>query len=262
MKQYHIQYTAATHVGGRRRNEDNYLVNGAMMPEVAATQWQDRGSRDTGRPLVAAVCDGIGGGARGHLASRLALQTIRDVAEEHPELPPEELILLLAEKAQQAVLKYYAPLEVNGGCTVSMVVLHGDRWAFLNIGDSPAFQRQAEMGEMTELSQRHNLEWEKRRLGMEPEEGDDCCLMRYLGRWGCTGRDMAHVAQGRWAPGDCLLLCSDGVSNAFGPEELCQKMKEGVSAEHLVQVAAADPWSDNCTAICIRAMPCETPPFL
>ena len=136
---------------------------------------------------------------------------------------------------------------------MSLAVLHADRWAVLNIGDSPAFHWQQKTDTLTELSRRHNLEWEKRRQGIEPEEGDDCCLMRYLGRWGSTGRTMAHVALGQWEPGDCLLLCSDGISNAIGPEQLRKKMSKSVTAEQLVREAAADPWADNCTAVCLRA---------
>ncbi len=258
MIHYHVEYTAASHVGGRRRNEDNYLVNRIVAPTWASEMCWDQDGVDTDRPRVAAICDGIGGGTRGDTASLLALKAIDALEEEHRDLPPEELILLLADGAQETVMDYYDRLGSGGGCTLSLVVLLGDRWAYLNIGDSPAFLWRQEEGTLTELSQRHNLEWEKRRRGEVPRPNDECYLLRYLGRQELTGREMAYVAAGQWKPGDVLLICSDGISNAFEPELLSRKLAEKVRAEELVLEAVRDPWADNCTAVCLRAEPAKT----
>lgn len=247
-----IEYTAASHICGRRRNEDNYLVNKGVAPVWAYEMCTDRGQWDTSLPRVAAVCDGIGGGDRGDTASLIALKTIEAVLAEYLTLPYEELIFRLAQEAQNAVLNYFDRLGSTGGCTLSMVVLHGDRWVYLNIGDSPAFLWKEGSAELTELSQRHNLEGEKLRMGIPPAPGDECRLMRYLGKRGCTARDMAHWVQGELNPGDGLLLCTDGITNAFSPEQLRSSMSKGASARDLVLTAAAEPNSDNSTAVCIQ----------
>lgn len=253
MDHYCVEYTAASHVGSRRRNEDNFLVNHTVAPVWAEEMCREQGRWDTERIRVAAVCDGIGGGVRGDTASLLALRTIDFLVEEHRNLPLEELILLLADGARETVRDYFARLESSGGCTLSMVVLKGDRWAYLNIGDSPAFLWNKETGTLAELSLRHNLEWEKRRRGEEPNPGDECYLLCHLGRKDRTGREMAHVTTGSWNPGDGLLICSDGISNAFDQETLSRKMAEKTPAEELVQEAVREPWADNCTAVCLWA---------
>lgn len=249
-----LDYSAASHIGGRRRNEDNYLIREGVAPVWAYEMCRNQGQWDTSQTRVAAVCDGIGGGAQGDTASLIALKTIEGMAQEYPDLAPEELIRMLAEAAQEEVCSHYRRLGRSGGCTLSLLVLREDRWAYLNIGDSPAFLWRQEDRELTELSERHNLKWEKLRRGIGPEQGDECRLLRYLGRQGHEAREMAHVVGGELKPGDGLLLCTDGITNAFSQENLSCWLEQKVSAADLASGAASDPGADNCTAVCLWAV--------
>lgn len=254
MNAFTIRYSAASCEGRRENNEDNFLIHDSCAPVAGRGMYQTQGIFETDRCRVAAVCDGIGGGTWGSTAALFALKTIEAAASEYGMLPPEKLVLVLAEAAQKTIQEFYGKLDHQGGCTLSLAVVREDRWAYLNIGDSPGFLWKKVTGEITELSQRHNLKHEKLRRGIVPNYGDSCRLYHYLGKPGCAAGEMAHVTQGTLEPGDSLLLCSDGVTNAYEPGHLGRFLEQGTAAEDMVMGASGIPMADNCTAVWMRAV--------
>lgn len=254
MKNFEMSYSCASDIGMRMSNQDNYMIEGAPAFRNAAEYHSGCGLLDTGSTQVLCVCDGVGGGSRGDHASLTALdaiaRTIREPAVQ--ALPLAQVLEQAAEAAQKAVIAAFLRELRPGGCTLVMLGVRGDEWAFLNIGDSPAFLLRAESGELEELSVRHNLEWEKRRRGETPDANDGCYLLHYIGRAGYTAAEQAATAAGTLRAGDALLLCSDGVTNAFTMEELTAAIAAGTDAAGLVEKAAAVYGADNSTAICLH----------
>lgn len=253
MNRFMIEYTGASNIGMRRSNQDNYMVEGAPAFDNAAEHDQKCGVLDTGLLRLLCVCDGVGGGTRGDLAALTALRAIGRVTEGNDltDRSLDEVLELVAEAAQEAVVSKFWQEPIPGGCTLVMLAIRGDEWAFLNIGDSPGFLWKQKEGVLEELSVRHNLEWEKRRRGEIPDPHDGCYLQRYLGKRDSTAMEQAHTVCGTLCGGDKFLLCSDGVTNAMSAEELGETLAGTPYAADLVWCSAQNFGADNCTAVCI-----------
>ncbi|MBQ9521063.1 MAG: protein phosphatase 2C domain-containing protein [Oscillospiraceae bacterium] len=242
-------YTAATSKGGRRENQDNIRVDTIARVDTRRDTARNGTFSDKDTHLFC-VCDGIGGEYAGVVASATALDAVNEVLHAaSPGAPLEQLALDAAQAAQENVLRYYENSRRPGGTTISMALIRGADYVFLNIGDSPAFHYCAGDGICAEISVRHNLAARKRARGMTVCPGDASYLTAYLGDPRRSAAQMAHTVTGRLSPGDTLLLCSDGVTNAYDFQTLAEAMADGVSAREMVSCAAAQPDSDNCSAI-------------
>lgn len=248
-----ICYSAASEKGSRAKNQDNLGITGEFSFAKVETSFFCSGRTDSDTLKIFSVCDGIGGAAMGELAAQNALMGIAQYlnGNETQDMALTDLLLCAAESAQHRVQAMYKRLRSEGGCTLTMVAVRGEQYAFLNVGDSPAFMLPVEDKEMTELSCCHNLAAIKERKGIPAGYGDECCLVNYIGK-ACSAVDMAHISGGTLREGDRFLLCSDGVTNAFSREELQKLMQLDVSAEELVRMAAQVRDSDNCTAIHLK----------
>lgn len=252
MKSLKLRYTAASRRGSRNGNQDNLRIgdDGAFMD--LSEDYAASGTLSSKSTQVFCVCDGVGGAYKGDMASMSALMGVREYLAEPQDESLEDLALNAAQAAQEKVVELYERLAMVGGTTLVMAAVRGDQFVLLNIGDSPAFLYRRSEDTLEELSQRHNEAWAKRRRGETPEPGDSSRLWNYLGDSSRTVWEMAHVRTGTLAPGDGLLLCSDGVSEAFSEEQLKKMLKWRIGADTMAKKAAKQRDSDNCTAICIR----------
>lgn len=248
-----VEYSAGSYIGSRRGNQDN-LRAGRKVPFIKA------GERTAVKGVLAladmelfCVCDGVGGGYRGDLAAKFALKAIKRYlkAAKTAERPLREILLDAADAALKEVCAFYETARNLGGCTLVMIALRGDRYAFLNIGDSPAFLIPHD-GSILELSQRHNMAWEKMRMGLPAEPSDSNRLLRYLGMEDITAEDIAYITEGTLAEGDWILLCTDGVTNTFSLVSLEDAIRSGLTADQIAEAAAQNEKADNCTALCLR----------
>lgn len=250
-----LRCSCATCCGDRDQNEDN-LRFGSLIEVTApvgplraeVSMWMDQ-------TQVFCVCDGIGGSARGELASRQALRALSRFLRKNDvrHLPMEELAAAAAEAAHSSVLNAYRSLGISGGCTMVMVILQGNRYTMLNIGDSPAFHYDAATRKFTQLSVEHSLHWLSQTTGTPCPPGEEHRLAYFLGREGAMARDMLHITVGTMGDGDAIMLCSDGVTNGIPERKRKKYVKQGRSAAYLVEKASGLPGADNCTAICLYA---------
>ena len=243
-------FTAATTRGQREENQDNMRVDGIAAYVDADRDRACAGSFSDSGVHVFCVCDGVGGACMGDLAAMVALYAVDGVLRHLPSgAPLRKIASAAADAAQKQVLRFYQRIRRKGGATLSLLALRQSEYCFLNIGDSPAFLYSSRERKCTELSVRHNLETRKKALGLSCEEGDSCCLTAYLGAGGRTSRAMAHIASGRLASGDAILLCTDGITNAYAEGELRAAMEQKTSAAVLASHAGSAADADNCTAI-------------
>lgn len=266
-----LNYSAATAIGGREENQDTLYVNGQS---PAQGDWAEVAGASEG-PLLAVVCDGIGGGWFGAEASNAARQGVETAWKElrNEGLPEQrdELLRELASRAQDSVIRFYEQGGGWGGTTLTMALAEPDgRFTLLNIGDSPAFLLHG--GEVREAGFRQNMAGYRRRDGLPVRPEDGYQLMNFLGvtRRGVLRDPLeaAWVATGCLELGDKLLICSDGLEalpftqewdESFEGKDEDQllldylaKALPGAAAAQLVCEAAALPNVDNCTAILIE----------
>lgn len=269
-----LNYSAATAIGGREENQDALWVNGLGLSQG---DWDETAGKSEG-PLLALVCDGVGGGIAGKGASDAARRGVeaawRELQEASLDEQRDKLLRQLAARAQDSVLRFYEENGGWGGTTLTLALVEPDgRFTLLNIGDSPALL--VRQGDVTEVGFRQNLAGYRKRDGLPVRPMDGYQLMCCLGisRRGLLRDPLAEawLAEGRLEPGDRLLLCSDGLEELPFTQEwndtfegknedqllldyLAAALQRGEAAAQLVRTAEALPGADNCTAILIERM--------
>jgi len=239
-----VTFAHLTDVGRvRARNEDSL---GAFEPD------DPKVLQSRGRLFV--VADGMGGLARGDVASRLAVETLRDTyyqAERSAPLP--ELLRVSVQMANEAVYREsrVAAGETPMGTTLTALVIR-EREAFLaHVGDSRAFLVRGR--EIRQLTEDHSLVAELVRDGVlsatEAEHHPSAhIILRALG----LAEDVTFEVQGPLAlrSGDTLVLCTDGLTRQVRPDEirrLAESQPPRRACEGLVALANERGGPDNIT---------------
>lgn len=231
--------------GGREENEDDA---GIVEPNDPA-EIDKKGN-------LYIVADGVGGRVAGEVASQTAVEIIsheyyvQDAAD-------IEASLRSAFKAANRRIYEMASQEERGGMgtTCACAVLRGKDLYVAHVGDSRVYLYHNE--KMIQLTEDHSRVAELVKIGaLTPEQARTSPYKHVITRCLGTAPDV-EVDTRRWeiAPGDILVLCTDGLYNqisegelattivTFPPEEACQR---------LVQLANRGDGSDNVTVIVVK----------
>lgn len=235
----------ATDVGRvRQGNEDAFLV-------------------DAGRGVFL-VADGMGGHAAGDVASDIAMRAVGGALAEGMDAGLQadalaEAMVRSFHAAGRAIAEHVAqdPVTHGMGTTVTACVLCDDGTFRLgHIGDSRAYvvhddglqqvsrdhtwvQREVDAGRLTTSgARRHRLSHILiRALGTEPSDDPD-------------------VVTGQLAPGDQLLLCTDGLTGMIGDRMIRRVLRMDVGPEdrvaELIRLANERGGRDNITAVLVE----------
>lgn len=237
-------------IGDREQNEDF----------ASCTTVQEGG-------ILAVVCDGLGGHARGEWASRAFAEAVVAAAVDTPANCVTTLDGARAHFAQLFLkgrdnISYKVALEESGEdpkTTAVVVALRDEGIAIAHIGDSRAYRlaTNAEPWRTRDHSVVQMLLDEggitEAEMGTHPDQGK---LFKSVG----TLRDDAPTVavQPPLEPGEAILLCSDGFWEYVTPQE-CQSLLQATRLQaHLESLAVsatrrAEGRSDNVTALCVRA---------
>lgn len=243
-------FSAATMRGARRDNQDNMRVDSSIPyvdPECDHTY--EGMFKDKNLHLFC-ICDGIGGELFGDLASINALDAVdKSLLTVSPDDDLGSIVNKVVQTAQNRVLKLYKRLHSYGGTTITVLAIRGNKYHLLNIGDSPAYLYSSRNNTVLELSVCHNLSTLKKQIGVQTSRSESSVLVSYLGHNDVSRPMLINRKSGKLNNGDRLLLCTDGVSDAFDSEQLEKMIASGCSAGHIVKIASERKDSDNCTAI-------------
>ncbi|HEY3314500.1 MAG TPA: Stp1/IreP family PP2C-type Ser/Thr phosphatase [Bacillota bacterium] len=243
----------------RKVNEDSYCVD-------------RRGP--FGRCLLA-VADGLGGQAAGEVASRVALEVMRQVLarsnDSHPagDSTPNtarEALVRAAQEANDRVYQMAAHLpEYQGmGTTLTTVLVpaEGGRQAvFSHVGDSRAYL--VRNGVARQLTDDHSFVGELVRNGDLTEDEAMRHPHRNILTKALGTEDSVPVDSGLVdvEDGDCLVVCSDGLSNLVSADEVASavggKADLQEAVDGLVELAKARRGHDNITVVAARLAPEE-----
>ena len=215
---------------------------------------------------VFAVADGMGGHRGGEVASSMALDALRASF-----VGDDAAALIDAVQAANAAVYAYAgsnPEVAGMGTTVVAVgVVRRDdteRLAVVNIGDSRIYLANA--SGLRQVSEDHSLVEALVREGRLTEDQAATHPQRNV-----VTRALgieAHVAVDAWelipTPGDRLLLCSDGLFNELGPDEIAGLLGSEADPQRAVDalVAAANQRGarDNVSAVVVDVVDAAAPP--
>jgi len=228
----------------RDNNEDSFIVDG--------------------RQRYAIVADGMGGQSAGERASALAIELIPRYLEKLLDFEKANTRAVndaLEKSIAHANLEIIALSELdpgmrNMGTTVVMVASVGERFFFIGVGDSRAYEFRG--GKLKQLTTDHSLTQALMDAGtISAEEAKNHryrnVLYKYLGsRDGATGGTAVEVTP---KSGDRFLLCSDGLTDGLEDSEIAGLMKSNDDpqklAEILVDAALEGGSRDNITALVV-----------
>lgn len=202
------------------------------------------------------VADGMGGHAHGDWAAHAVVQALEGV-----ELPADfdAAVQTVADGVHSANRRIWAEAqrrEQQMGSTVVALLVRGDRFAALWVGDSRAYLLRDDM--LVPLTRDHSQVQEMVDRGLiAPEDAAHHPRGHVLARAiGVGARIAVDVVADSVEPGDRFLLCSDGLSGPVVDEELRQSLSRSSpseAVEALLAQALARGAPDNVTAIVVAA---------
>jgi serine/threonine protein phosphatase PrpC len=225
----------------RKRNEDSVLA-------------------DEGLGLLM-IADGMGGYSGGEIASALAVSTVHacllgSVEQDSAGRDTGNVIREAVRRADEAIrLRASGDARLGDmGTTLVLALCRGPRVHLAHAGDSRAYLMQN--GVMRRLTRDHSLVSEMIENGeITPKEARRHPLRnvvtRSLGSHGNAELGLQTVA---WEPGNCLLLCSDGLTNMVEDREIERAIRQAgpdlsQACEKLVQMANQAGGKDNISVI-------------
>lgn len=238
-----VRWGAASDTGRHRAlNEDSYLA----------------------APPVFVVADGMGGHARGEVASRRVVEAFESVAGK-AWLGADQLFLTV-ERAGESV-RLLAGEQVAPGSTLAGVALthqHGlPCWLVFNIGDSRVYRLRGEAFE--QISVDHSRVQELRDSGDEQAAAATGrnIITRALGG-GSAVRPLADQWLLPAVAGDRMLICSDGVNSELTDRLISATLTASGdpqdAAQGLVDAAVGAGGRDNVTAVVVDAVTVQPVP--
>ena len=211
------------------------------------------------RPNLYAVADGMGGHAGGEVAARVAVETLEHAFDRSPTAAGLRDAFTEANSAIWQESQANTDLRGMGTTLTAMALVGGadgrDVVALANVGDSRAYV--LEDGRLIQVTDDHSLAEERMRHG-EMTEAEAAVhpqrhiLTRALGVSSEVETDMWEL---HLRSGDRVLLCSDGLTNEVGMDEmtdvLVAESDPEAAARRLVDVANEHGGSDNITVIVV-----------
>jgi len=243
---YRLLYHGLTRPGRfHRKNEDSLLIFIPRNPSLLKR-----------KGTLFVVADGAGGHSAGEVASRLAVETIRDAYYFNPKRDLEAL----AEAFRRAHERIKLEASQRGDvlATTATALLCRDQTAFFaQVGNSRLHLFRE--GELRILSRDHTLVEALVRKGiLDPEEARRHPKRHILTQ--ALGVKMAPPHLGRLSlrPGDVFLLSTDGAHEVIGPEEMKRVLSEGISPRHVVRELAREIEArgspDDYTLLCLKVL--------
>lgn len=228
-----LPHAGGTHVGlVRAGNEDSYLVNAPLF----------------------AVADGLGGHQAGEIASRIAVETLLGEA---PKRADAKALGRAVRSANAAVIE--AAQTGRGrtgmGTTLTAAMVDGTRIVVAHVGDSRGYL--LHLGTLSQITEDHSMVADMVRAGtLTAEESrvhpSRSVITRALGSDPNLLVDAFEVEA---APGDRLLLCSDGLTSVVTDGEIERVLGASPSPQTavatLIAAANAGGGQDNITAVVV-----------
>ena len=267
-----VELHAKSDVGRvRRGNEDNFLLldlasrrawtgsDGADSPdELAKVELGQAG-------LVLVVSDGMGGALAGDVASRMAIDSVREVmiGDNGEGCEPESS---LVDCLKHATLQANRAIHVKSledsrcsgmGATLTGAAIRDDKLDLVQVGDSRAYVLRGEQIRLATKDQ--SLVQQLVDVGQISAEEAETHMFRnvILQALGAQTELTPATARIQLHQGDVLLLCSDGLSGKLRNDEIRQIVAESnndlaAACKELVAAANDRGGEDNITVVLAR----------
>jgi protein phosphatase len=232
----------------RQNNEDNYYL-------------------DVSSGLLV-VADGMGGHASGEVASKMAVDVIRDYFKNVQEgrFPVvgtyredcSEMTNRIGSAVHLANMAVYEAAKSDSklqgmGTTVAAVLIHGNKLSIAHVGDSRVYLVRA--GDIEQLTDDHSIVYEqvKREL-ISRDEAQKSEMKNILTRAVGISPDVeVDFNEMTLTDGDVLILCSDGLNTMISDDDILSTVIStdgpAETCEKLIDMANNNGGRDNITVI-------------
>lgn len=247
-----------TDVGIKKKtNQDSMLVMQA--------------STKAGNVLLASLCDGMGGLSKGEVASATMIKMIAEwFTEQFPLLLERgferkdlwDQWADLINHASDRIADYGAMNHVNLGTTAVALLIVGNSYYILNIGDSRVYLITDQCNQMTKDQTYVQREMDAGRMTPEQALNDPQrnVLLQCIGASRTVTPDFSY---GETAPGQVFMLCCDGFRHVISNQEFYQAFNAGglgskavmeQRLKEITQLNISRNEDDNISAILIKTM--------
>lgn len=218
------------------------------------------------------LADGMGGYNAGEIASGIAIKTVLDVARERwPQLKHGEVdadsgysveALMLKAAIEEAHRTIYQvsqsqPQCAGMGTTIVACLFHDDRLSIAHVGDSRLYRFRA--GTLDQITRDHSLVEELVARGhYSREEAAKLVRKNIVTRaLGVESAVQVDLIEEIAAPGDIVLLCSDGLTDMVADQRIGLTLADHadnleLAAETLVGLANESGGKDNVSVVLAR----------
>jgi PPM family protein phosphatase len=208
---------------------------------------------------LAVVADGMGGYEGGQEASRLAVETVREVYEREFQGDPQETLRQAFALAHERI-QHYAEVHPGFqgmGTTCTAVALRGRQLYVVHVGDSRLYRIRG--SQISRLTRDHSYVGRLVESGIVRSEDAEKHPQRHiltaaLGAGLEAAVDSAEP-DGHLEKGDTLVLCTDGLWGVVTEEEIVRAAREKSAAQScsvLVELALERGGPDNITVQVLR----------
>ena len=237
---------------------------GLTDPGCVRTQNQDAFQMEVldRNTLLCVICDGMGGAKSGNVASTLAVDVFTQEVKNSwsPDLDPEALDQMLQGAIKLTNFTVFDQAqqfeEFTGmGTTLVAALIHGKTATIVNVGDSRAYCVDKEG--IRQMTVDHSLvQMMIARGELTPEKAKNYPGKNYITRAiGTETTVTGDIYRRRLERGDCLLLCTDGLSNLMDDQEILFEVAHGLDKEQccqrLLDIAKKRGAPDNVTSILV-----------
>lgn len=225
----HLEILACQHVGKRLMQQQDALAigNTTWQRTRGHHHWPDRDDP----PLLASVADGVSASTNPALASRSLLETLHGLPREilGDEAGPEHLKAAVLHALREWNHHFLDEATDGASTTLATVLIGNASVAWINSGDSRIYhvQQKDATTQWQQLSHDHTI-WNALLAEgvVTPEQAQEAPAMWTHGLMHCLtlGDDLAEPEWGCGRcvvePGDCLVLCTDGIHSTLTSEQM------------------------------------------
>lgn len=234
----------------------------AVLMKVART--------DYGKVLMAAICDGMGGLAKGEVASAALVRMLSGWFEkEFPELLYRGITMEALKKSLETLIysandkisSYGHSLRVDMGTTMVLLLIVDHVYYIANVGDSRVYLLRDELQQITRDQTFIQKEMDEGRMTWDEARRDPRrnVLLQCVG---ASAEIVPDFYTGQVLPGSMFMLCSDGFRHVVSAEELYEYLtpyklfNEDMMKESLTYLTELNKYrkeTDNISAALVRA---------
>ncbi len=204
------------------------------------------------------VADGMGGAAAGELASRIFVDSAKEVFSKAVGRSEKEMIKLVERAfsfANERIMGHAKenPDHMGMGCTAELLGFFDESFVLGHMGDSRTYRLRNE--QLKQLTQDHSLVQDQINQGLvTPAEARNHSLRHVILRAVGIEEQLAlDLIRGKTFSGDLFLLCTDGLTDLVDDTKIQEVLTSAAAlpqkVEELLELAKLAGGNDNITVV-------------